>query len=250
MRDLWTECGSRAGPVELTGQVLRMVESQEQVATQRLVANLREQDLLESLLERSKPPRPASADGLDYLLATPFRYPPLRYGSRFGRRHEPSLFYAARERPTLLAEAAYYRFVFWQGMKSPPARPLRTQHTLFGVRIHARRAYCLHRPPFDAHHERIASPTDYGDTQALGSALRGAGADAIEYRSARDTTGGLNVALYTPSAFADPQPNLREEWLCETAANRVSFRARGVLGVHTLPLEQFAVDGALPTPAA
>ena len=249
MNDLWAECGPRAEPVELAGEVLRMVESQEQVATQRLVANLREQDLLESLLERSKPPRPAATHALDYLLATPFRYPPLRYGSRFGRRHEPSLFYAARGRPTLLAEAAYYRFVFWQGMKTPPPRPLRTQHTLFGVRIHARRAYCLHRPPFDAHEPRLASPTDYAETQALGSAIRSAGADAIEYLSARDTGRGLNVALYTPAAFAEPQPNLREEWLCETAATRVSFRARGVLGVHTLPFEQFAVDGVLPMPA-
>lgn len=250
MSDLWAECGPGAESVELAGEVLRMVESQEQVATQRLVANLREQDLLESLLERSKPPRPAATSELDYLLATPFRYPPLRHGSRFGRRHEPALFYAARGRPTLLAEAAYYRFVFWQGMKVPPSRPLRTQHTLFGVRIHARRAYCLQRPPFDTHRAKLASPSDYGDTQALGSALRSAGADAIEFRSARDQEGGLNVALYTPAAFAEPRPSFREEWLCETAADRVSFRARGVLGVHTLPLEQFTVDGTLPMPAA
>jgi hypothetical protein len=227
-----------------------MVESQEHVARQRLVANLREQDLLESLLERSKPPRPAAADGLDYLLATPFRYPPLRYGSRFGRRHEPSLFYAARGRTTLLAEAACYRFVFWQGMATPPPKPLRTEHTVFGVKILARRAYCLHRPPLDAYGTALMSPTDYGNTQALGSVLRSAGADALEYRSARDADGGLNVALYTPAAFAEPQPSFREEWLCETAATRVSFRARGVVGVHTLPLEQFTVDGVLPTPAA
>lgn len=249
MIDLWSECGSRAEPVELTGEVLRMVESQEQVATQRLVGNLREQDLLESLIERSKPPRPTAADGLDYLLATPFRYPPLRYGSRFGRRHEPSLFYAARGRTTLLAEAAYYCFVFWQGMKTPMPRPVRTQHTLFGVRIQARRGYRLHKAPFDAHVARLSSPTDYGDSQTLGAALRAAGADALEYRSARDAEGGLNIALYTPAAFAEPQPSFREEWLCETAATRVSFRAPGVHGVHTLPLEQFTVDGVLPMPA-
>lgn len=250
MSDLWAESGPGAEPVELAGEVLRMVESQEQVATQRLVANLREQDLLESLLERSKPPRPAATNGLDYLLATPFRYPPLRHGSRFGCRHEPSLFYASRGRPTLLAEAAYYRFVFWQGMKSPPSRSLRTQHTLFGVRIHGWRAYCLHRPPFDSHRTELASPPDYGDTQSLGSAMRSAGANAIEYHSARDLEGGLNVAFYTLAAFAEPRPSFREEWLCETAANRVSFRARGVLGVHTLPLEQFTESGALPMPAA
>jgi hypothetical protein len=236
--------------VELAGEVLRMVESLELVATQRLVSSLREQDLLESLLERSKPPRPAATDGLDYLLATPFRYPPLRHGSRFGRRHEPSLFYAARGRATLLAESAYYRLVFWQGMTTPPTQPLRTQHTLFGVRIHARRAYCLYRPPFDAHEAQLKSPVDYSATQALGSALRDAGADALEYLSARDSAGGLNVALYTPAAFAEPRPSFREEWVCETTADRVSFRARGVLGVHTLPLDQFTVDGVLPMPAA
>ena len=70
------------------------MESQEQVATNRLVATLAEQDLLESMLEASKPPLPKGTARLDYLLATPFRYPPLPHGSRFGGRHEPSLFYA------------------------------------------------------------------------------------------------------------------------------------------------------------
>lgn len=250
MSDIWAECGSRAQAVELAGEVLRMVESQEQVATQRLVRNLAEQDLLESLLEQSKPARPAITAALDYLLATPFRYPPLPHGSRFGRRHEPGLFYAARALPTLLAEAAYYRFVFWAGMATPPPRMLRTQHTLFAARIRARRAFRLHEPPFDAYRARLASPVDYTATQALGTALRAAGTDAIEYRSARDVNGGLNVALYSPGAFANPKPTFREEWFCETAADCVSFRARIAVGVHTLPFSQFAVDGVLPMPAA
>ena len=250
MTDLWAACGSRAEPGTFAGEVLRMVESQEQVATQRLVGNLGEQDLLESLLERSKPPRPAATAGLDYLLATPFRYPPLRYGSRFGRRHEPALFYAACARPPLLAEAAYYRFVFWQGMQTPPQRMLRTQHTVFGARVRAHHAYRLDAQPFDAHREVLASPGDYSATQALGTALRTAGADALVYPSARDPERGLNVALFTPAAFAEPRPSFREEWFCETAADCVSFRSRGGLGVHTLPLAQFTVDGALPMPAA
>lgn len=249
MLDLWTACASRAGPVEFAGEVLRMVESQEQVATQRLVGNLLEQDLLEELLEASKPPRRSATGRLDYLLATPFRYPPLRHGSRFGRRHEPALFYAACTRPALLAEAAYYRFVFWYGMKAPPARMLRTQHTAFGAQIRAHRAYRLDEPPFDVHRALLSSPVDYAATQSLGTSLRAAGADALVYHSARDPAGGLNAALYTPAAFVRPQPSFREEWLCETTTERVSFRARGALGVHTLPLAQFTVDGALPMPA-
>jgi hypothetical protein len=242
-------CGSRATAAEFVAEVQRIVESQEQVATQRLVASLAEQDLLESMLERSKPPRPPATDGLDYLLATPFRYPPLRYGSRFGRRDEPSLFYASCTRHTLLAEAAYYRFVFWQGMSVPPPRVLRTQHTVFTVPVHARRAYRLDEPPFDDHRAALASPGDYAATQALGTVLRDEGADALVYRSARDPAGGLNVALYSPAAFAARAPRHREEWLCETSSSVVGFRNRGETGVHGWRIEQFTVDGRLPMPA-
>lgn len=250
MTDVWAACGSRAVPVPFAGEVLRMVESQEQVATQRLVGNLGEQDLLESLLEGSKPPRPAAAAGLDYLLATPFRYPPLPHGSRFGGRHEPALFYAARTLTTVLAESAYYRFVFWQGMRVPPPAPLLTQHTLFGARLRARRGYALQLPPFDAYRPVLASRDDYGPTQALGRALREAGADAIEYVSARDSGGGLNIALYSPTAFANPRPSFKHEWLCDTRGTEVSFYARGVDGTRSFALSQFTLDGRLPAPAA
>jgi len=249
MTDFWAALGSQAESVSFEGEVLRMVESQEQVATQRLVGNLPEQDLLELLLERSKPPRPAATGALDYLLATPFRYPPLPHGSRFGRRHEPALFYAACGQTPLLAEAAYYRFVFWQGMKLPPPQPLRSQHTVFGARVRAQRTYRLDAPPFEQYGDVLASPSDYGATQSLGSTLRAAAADAIVYPSARDPGRGLNAALFTPAAFAEPRPSFREEWFCETASDRVSFRKCDALGVHTLSLAQFTVGGALPMPA-
>lgn len=249
MTDIWAACGAAAEPRQFGGEVLRLVESQEQVATSRLVATLAEQELLEAMLESSKPPVPAAARRLDYLLATPFRYPPLRYGSRFGGRHEPSLFYGARTVTTVLAESAYYRLVFWQGMNAPPPAPLRTQHTLFGARLRARRGYSLQLPPFDAYRAELASRDDYRSTQQLGRALRGAGADAIEYISARDADAGLNVALFTPKAFAQPRPTFKEEWLCETRPEAVSFYARGDAGLRTFPLSQFTIGERLPMPA-
>lgn len=87
MTDIWAAVGAQAQPRPLTGEILRLVESQEQVATNQLVSTLAEQDLLESMLEASKPPLPQGTARLDYLLATPFRYPPLPHGSRFGGRH-------------------------------------------------------------------------------------------------------------------------------------------------------------------
>ena len=250
MTDIWAACAAAAEPRRLGGDIVRLVESQEQVATNRLVSSLAEQELLEAMLEASKPPVPVAARSLDYLLATPFRYPPLRHGSRFGGRHEPSLFYGARTLTTVLAEAAYYRFVFWQGMRVPPRGPLRTQHTLFGARLRARRGYSLQLPPFDRFQAELASRDDYESTQQLGRALREAGADAVEYVSARDVDGGLNVGLFTPTAFAQPRPTFKQEWLCETRDEQVSFFARGDAGLRTFPLSQFTVNERLPMPAA
>jgi hypothetical protein len=78
--------------------------------------------------------------------------------------------------------------------------------------------------------------------------MREAGIDAFEYRSARDPARGLNVALFTPAAFADREPGGLDEWLCETSANAVRYYSRHGGGLREFPLELFLVDGALPAP--
>ena len=98
------------------------------------VDTLEEQALLEELLDQAKPPYPEGCDRLHYLLKTPFRYPPLLWGSRFGRRHEPSIFYGGSSLDTTLAESAYYRYVFWFSMDGPPPKnTMVSQHTMFSV---------------------------------------------------------------------------------------------------------------------
>lgn len=247
--DIWGEVGATVPIVDLDGALVRLVESQEQIATNRLVDTLEEQALLESLLDGSKPPLPKATSGLHYLLATPFRYPPLRHGSRFGRHFEPSLFYAAASTSTVLAESAYYRFVFWQGMTVAPSSALTTQHTLFGATWRCARGLQLQREPFEAWRDALTDPADYGATQRLGSAMRSAGVEAFEYVSARDLERGINVALFTPMALAVRRPVFTEAWLAETSADEVRFYSREEHRVHRFPLQRFLVDGRLPTPA-
>jgi len=245
----WDACLAGIEGVDLTGQLLRLVESQEQVATNQLVDSLAKQALLEELLEASKPPpRPGTA-GLHYLLATPFRYPPLKHGSRFGRRHEPSLFYGAHESRCVMAEAAYYRFVFWYGMRVAPARKLDTQHTLFAVEYRTQRGLRLQDPPFAAHEAMLRHPADYAASQALGSRMRESGIDAFEYVSARDPHHGINVALFSPEAFAQPKPVWQEPWLAETTGMHVRYQSVHGKARHAFPVEVFQVDGRLPLPA-
>jgi hypothetical protein len=236
--------------VPLAGEVYRLVESQEQVATNALVRTLAEQALLEDLIDASKPPLPESARGLHYLLATPFRYPPLPWGSRFGHRFEPSLFYASRSTSTCLAESAYYRCVFWSGIATPPPAPLDTRHTLFSVPLRAARGLQLQHEPFDEFAAELTHRRDYVATQALGTALREAGVDAIEYTSARDPEGGTNVALFTPAALGADKPTILDEWLCSTSAEAVTYYSRTGGGVRAFPQHTFLVDGVLPLPAA
>lgn len=245
----WDSCLAEAKPVELGGVLLRLVESQEQVATHQLVSSLERQAVLEDLLETTKPRRRKGTGQLHYLLATPFRYPPLKHGSRFGTRTEPSLFYGSLDVKTVLAEAAYYRFVFWSGMSTPPNGKLDTQHTLFGAAYQTRTGMQLQHPPFSQYRDVLRHPSDYRASQALGSSMRAAGVEAFAFPSARDLAGGINLALFTPQALAQPNPVSQEAWLGELTGERATFRALHGNAIHSFPIEALQVDGRLPQPA-
>ena len=150
---------------------------------------------------------------------------------------------------TVLAEAAYYRLVFWYGMTLAPAAHYVTQHTLFGAEYRTQQGISLREPPFATQQKRLTNPADYNDSQRLGAAMRAAGIAAFEYESARDPARGSNIALFTPRALAQSGPTTFEAWLCETSGEQVRFYARHGTGVHDFPLEIFLVKGKLPQPA-
>lgn len=250
MPDLWSLCRETLRIAPIGGELLRLVESQEQIATSTLVDDLSEQALLEELLDATKPAARPGTAGLHYLLATPFRYPPLRHGSRFGGRFDPGIFYGSRALQTVLAEAAYYRFIFWTAMATPPpSGRLVTQHAVLRARYRGERGVRLTDPPCVTHREVLTHPGDYGPTQALGRALRDAGVAAFEFASARDTGRGINVALFEPNALVSRRPLGLQPWLCETRAVLVSFSGDTGRALFGFPIEQFLVDGALPRAA-
>lgn len=248
--DIWEAAGASATPSLLGGVLHRIVESQEQVATRDLVdGDLSDQAILEAEIERSKPSRPPGTDRFDYLLATPWRYPPLRYGSRFGTRHEPSLFYGSGAATTALAEAAYYRFVFRDDMAQAP-HGLDSRHTLFEAHYRTERGLRLHAEPFQDWQAVLTHPSDYGPTQRLGAALRDNAIAAFEFTSARDPRGGHNVALIEPDALVSTRHLRPSGWFCRTDAEAVTFSKRATPGeVLRFALTDFLVDGSLPRPA-
>ncbi|MFP4640537.1 MAG: RES family NAD+ phosphorylase [Guyparkeria sp.] len=245
----WEDCGLADRIEPVNGELTRIVESQEQVATTGLVDTLEEQGILETMLDEAKPPPRPGSEGLHYLLMTPFRYPPLRHGSRFGHRYEPSILYGSLSAQTALAEAAYYRLVFRSGMETPPAAPIRSRHTLFRARYDTDDGLRLHRPPCDRWRATLTDPVEYTATQRLGSAMREAGVLAFEFHSARDPRGGINVGLFEPAALASRAPTGEEQWLCELADDHVTFLHPSSRRIERFPAETFLVGGQLPQPA-
>lgn len=246
---IWDACEGTQHIQPIQGTLYRLVESQEQIATQSLVDTLDEQAVLEQLLEATKPAYPHTNHELHYLLKTPFRYPPLQWGSRFGRVYEPSLFYGGCSITSTLSESAYYRFVFIHTIQGkPPESPLRTSHTLFSVKYSTVHAVKLHQDPFDQHSSLLTHPSDYRATQQLGSDMREARVKAFEYLSARSSDAAHCVALYDPSPFVSNQPDMQESWLCETRPDYVLLKAVGTIPLR-FSFNDFAINGQLPLPA-
>jgi len=80
---IWTRCAGDSELKPLRLQPWRAVEAQHQLSTRKLVDSAEEQTLLEELIDGAKPPETFGGK-FHYLLSTPFRYPPLPHGSRFG----------------------------------------------------------------------------------------------------------------------------------------------------------------------
>lgn len=246
---IWTRCAGDSEVRSLRLSPWRVVEAQHLVSTRKLVDTADEQALLEELIDRVKPPE-TTGGRLHYLLFTPFRYPPLRYGSRFGARHERGIWYGSVTRRTALAEVAYYRLLFLAGSRAS-LEGVVTQLTVFSVRMRSVRAIDLTGPPFDVHRRSIASPARYAATQALGAAMRGAGVEMFRYPSARDAFGGVNIGAFTPSVFGAASPQRFETWHCTATSGRVEVAKSDWFKRETLAFarDEFLVDGALPAPA-
>ena len=130
----WTQDALQSELRPLQVPAWRLVEAQHVVSTLSLVDNLDEQNLLEDILEETKPPVPAECRHLDYLLSTPFRYRPYPYGSRFRKAGlTPGVWYGAEQPETAVAEMVFYRYLFYaEGSETPfPDNPA---------------DYTLHRP--------------------------------------------------------------------------------------------------------
>ncbi|MDO5626547.1 MAG: RES family NAD+ phosphorylase [Pseudomonadota bacterium] len=209
-------------------QAWRGVETQYASATLQLVDSHAEHDVLESLLEASKPPLPKPRPREQhFLLTTPFRYTP-QHDSRF-RPARPGchgLWYGAEQLRGACAEVAYWRMRFILESAGLVECRIVTRHTFFQALVEGQ-GIDLMAPPWLAFRHCWTDGSQYTHTHRLSAAAEAAGAALIRYESVR-AAGCACVAVFTPDALREPPGGLdatRQAWTCIATREQVLMHA-------------------------
>ncbi len=205
-----------------------------------LVDSATEQQVLERLIDASKPPVPVgtAARSLHWLLFTPFRYRPPAGGSRFRGENDPGVFYGADTVRTACAEVGYWR---WRHLRNSPAlesMPARPQ-SVFRTAVSGS-TIDLRVPPFVRDRGLWTQRSDYSACQDLGRTARSAGAQAVRYESVRDSRGGGCCAVLDAAAFADKAPAEVHGWMLTVTRSRVTWQRMDPMNAGVL---EFAASG-------
>ena len=241
-----SELRALAGPI--SSDAWRVVETQEIAATASITANAAEQSRLEELLEESKPPLAPDLERLSYLLFTPFRYPPLRYGSRFGSEFERGIFYGALELATAFAESAVYLWLFRAGPAAlGPLEVIRDLRSSYRVPVASRRGLDIRAAAFDEQRAALTQRNDWQAPQGFGARAREADVQAIWYPSCRYR--GTNLAVIDPTALAADREQDVQAWNLQLDSERCWFGAATRGESYEFRYEDFAERGVIPHPA-
>jgi hypothetical protein len=249
---IWTQCGAKANFRKLDLDAWRVVENQYQFSTRKLVDSSEEQAILEELIETVKPINPLGPEwsSLHFLLFTPFRYPPLKYGSRFGVRHEQGIWYGSLSVETALCEAAYLRLRLLNDTAAHIQSAVNL--TVFNIGLYSSKAIDLTKSPFHGYTAEISDKTTYRASQELGASMRGDGVEFFKYESARDPKKGANVGVFSPKAFASksPKPSDFQMWHCYSDKNQVDMRLNSFWEIRSFrfPKSMFQVGKLFPIP--
>lgn len=241
---IWTPDALSSEAHSLSGVGWRLIEAQHRISTLKLVDTVEEQQVLERLIEDTKPAFPSECDGLHYLLSTPFRYGAVYpVGSRFRRAGlTEGIFYAAEEPHTAVAEIVFYRLLFFAESPETAWPANAAEYTAFSIAYATRKGIDLTIGKLAKDQARWTDLNDYAACQSLADAARAAGVEVVRYGSVRDPRHGANLALLTCRGFARPRPVSQRTWhirLSDTGAQAVCEQPK--VGI-TFTRATFAAD--------
>ncbi len=212
---------SKTEKVFINETVFRIVETDQTIGTIKISKSLDDQNRLEELIDETKPVN--TNFPVHYLISTPFRYPPLKWGSRFGTILMNSYFYASHSYKTCLIECAYYRFKFLNDLVIPFEEPLNNNYLLFTVKTNTASGLDLTVPNFKKIFNKITDPDDYTFTHKIGKwAVVENDFNMIKFPSARHKE-GINFAVADIKCIKSKKPKIISRIACISTNTNVVF---------------------------
>ena len=190
----------------------RIIEGQYRSSTMRIVDTFEEHDVLEAMLEASKPPVPEECRHLDYQFWSPFRYGCYPRASRFRRQgRTPGVWYGSEAPLTAMCEMIWGMLRFFKASIGTPLPRRAVEYTAVRAEVATPFMLDLTAAAWAGQGDWMAQE-DYSDCLALADAFRAAGGEALRYASVRHPDHAANVAILTCRAFAKPRPNALQTW--------------------------------------
>ncbi|MES2978969.1 MAG: RES family NAD+ phosphorylase [Pseudomonadota bacterium] len=199
----------------------RGVEDQYVAATMRLVDSSDEHEVLERLIEDSKPPAPTTRAPKHYLLFTPFRYRPPR-ASRFRRAGALGIWYGAEDLQAACAEVAYWRHRFMLDSAGLAKSVLLTEYTFIQAQVSGT-AIDLTSAPWVAASASWTHDSDYTETHAVADQARARGVQWIRYASVRAPSKKCAAVLDLEALQAGDLEKTKQNWHCKASRDAVMF---------------------------
>lgn len=232
----------------------RIVEYQAKSYTRKYVDSHEEHEVLENIIESSKPQQKIAINetaeefNLHYLLTTEFRYPSLKWGSRFGTRFERSILYTSVDLETAMSEKAFYKLSFLRassgdvGGKNIPL-------TAFKINVASQAHLALSERPFAKYTNEISSKVSYIQSQKLGMVMRENRVECFDFTSARASNNGINYGIFTPKALENNHDLEQTQLNLSCYANKEVVEITGSMKnipECTFPVSRYYVDGRFP----
>lgn len=217
---VWRTSWLETGLANMAMRAWRGVEAQHVVSTMRLADTAEEQNVLEQMLERSKPPMPEMKSLKQYLLYTPFRYRP-QHQSRFRRAGTLGVWYGAEELYAALAEVAYWRYRFILDSVPLLQAELLTEHTFFQAEVKGK-VVDLMSPPWVTARAAWIHGSDYAGTHAVADAGKDVGVQWICYESVRAPDHRC-AAVLDVEALKMLQGTAQQTWHCKATREAVTM---------------------------
>ncbi len=223
----------------------RVVQGRLSGAGAKLTDSLDEQRALENAIDQSERDLadvPEECRHLDVPLSKPFRAVPYRSSSRFRRTGATNgVFYCSESIETAVAEAAFFRLLFFADGPAAawPINPI--EHTAFAAEVAVAKAVDLTEPPLAHDRALWTHRTDYTACLDLADAAREAGIEAIRYESVRDPQARANIAVLSCHAFGSRNVTARETWHLHLDANGVRAFGESSTALH-FGRDTFAAD--------